>query len=514
MSQINSKRVLKNTIYLYLRMLLGLVVSLITARVILDALGVVDYGLNDVVGGMISLFAFVTTTLSTSASRFMSYSIGKGEQNELRKVFSNAFIIHLYVALIVLILGETFGIYLVNYVLNIPDSRLFACNILWQTVIVGSCISILSVPMSAMVISHEKMNVFAYIGMFDIFARLFIVFLVKYSPFDKLISLAFLNLGVSVFDILFYYIYCKLKFSEVILFCLYKDKDVQKSMLGLIGWNIIGALANMLRHTGLSLLLNIFFGPVANASNAIAYRVNNAIMGFTGNFTTAVNPQITKAYAAAEYEGLKKLIFRSGKLTYYMLMLICFPIIFECEYILHVWLGTSIPEETFVLTRLVLVIAMIDTFTFSIGCAVQATGNVKNYQLVVSGIALLIFPISWVLFKCGYPLYWGLIIYMICSILSLLSRLYFIETLLHIRVVDYCKNVFFRTSLSSFLCLIYPIIVCNCMVDSTIRCITIVLGCVIFSLIIIWFIGLNQSERNFFRELIIRLIFKIKQIYA
>jgi len=510
MSQINSKRVLKNTIYLYSRMLLGLVVSLITARVILDALGLVDYGLNDLVGGMVSMFAFITTTLSTSASRFMSYSIGKGEQKDIRKVFSNAFIIHLYVALIIIMLGESIGVYLVNYVLDIPNDRLFACNVLWQAVILGSCIIMLSVPMSALVISYERMNVYAYVGMFDIFARLTIVFLVKNSPFDKLISLAFLNLSVSLCDTLFYYLYCKSKFPNVVSYEIHRDKEIQKSMLGLIGWNIIGSLANMLRHTGLSMLLNVFFGPIANAANAIAYRVNNAIMGFTGNFTTAVNPQITKSYAAGEYDGMENLIFRSGKLTYYMLMFICFPIIFECEYILHLWLGSEIPQETFLLTRLVLVIALVDTFTFSIGCAVQATGQVKNYQLVVSGIALLIFPVSWILFKCGYSLYWGLIVYLTCSVISLFSRLYFLESLLHIRVFDYCKNVFFRTAISTCLCAIYPMVVCNCMTDATNRCIYIVGGCIVFNSIIIWIIGLSRSERDFIKGLIFSLFSKIR----
>ena len=287
-------------------MLLGLVVSLFTARVILETLGVVDYGLNDVVGGVVSLFSFIQGSLSSSTSRFLSYELGKQNGSVISKTFSNAFFIHLVFAVMIIFLGETIGLYVVNYVLNIPESRFFACNVLWQFVLFSTFLSIIQVPMSALVISYERMNIFAYIGIFDICARLGIVFLVKFSPFDKLISLALLNAVISLLDFLIYLIYSKREFPEAACFFCGKDSVVIKKMLGFTGWSIVGSLANMLRHSGLNVLLNIFFGPVANAANAIAFRVNTAIMGFTSNFTTAVNPQITKSYAAEEYEDMKK----------------------------------------------------------------------------------------------------------------------------------------------------------------------------------------------------------------
>ena len=499
MAQVNNKRIFKNTAFLYLRMLLGLIVSLITARVILKALGIVDYGLNDVVGGMVTLFSFVGATLSTSTSRFLSYSIGKDETGSLQTIIKTANHIHFVIAIIVVALGETVGLYLVNNVLDIPPERLFACNALWQTVVVGSFISLMQVPFSSLIISYERMNVYAYIGLFDIFARLAIVFLVKFSPYDHLISLAFLNLTVCIIDFLLYAGYCKKNFPDIAQFSVKYDSEVKKSMLGFTGWNILGSLANMLRHSGLSVLLNIFFGPIANAANAIAFRVNSAIMGFTSNFTTAVNPQIIKSYAAGEKEDMKMLVFRAGKLTYYMLLLLCLPIIFECDYILHLWLGNEVPQDALIMTRIVLAISMVDTFTYSIGCAVQATGNIRNYQLVVSGIALLIFPLSWILFKIGFPVYTGLLVYLACSMVALIVRLYFIKNLLSISPKEYITNVFVRTFIVTILSCVVPLFVYFCLEESGVRCLITIVVIELVSLSMIWLFGIDKRERMFLK---------------
>ena len=508
MSQINNKTILKNTVYLYMRMLLGLIVSLITARVILDALGVVDFGLNDVVGGMVTLFSFVGATLSTSTSRFLSYSIGEGNQKDLSKIFSTAFFINFIIGVIVVILGETLGVLLVNNVLDIPSERLFACNVLWQTIIIGSFISMIQVPLSSLVISYERMNVYAYIGMFDIFARLAIVYLVKYSPFDHLITLAILNLLVCLIDFSFYYFYCRRQFPNVANVRIKRDKDTQKSILGFTGWSILGSFANMLRHSGLSILLNIFFGPIANAANAVAFRVNNAIMGFTSNFTMAVNPQIIKSYAAQEFEGMKYLIFRAGKLTYYLLLVLCLPVIFECDYILHLWLGNDIPDSSIIMTQLVLIISMVDTFTYSIGCAVQATGRIKYYQLVISGISLLIFPLSWLLFKLGFPVYTGLVIYFLCSFVALWVRMYFIKSLLHISPTEYINNVFVKTTIVTVLSIIVPIVLSFLVSESGFRCLIMIFAIELITIPLIWFLGVDEAERSFVKQLFGKLIKK------
>lgn len=509
MSQINNKTILKNTVFLYMRMLLGLIVSLITARVILEALGVVDFGLNDVVGGMVTLFSFVGATLSTSTSRFLSYSIGKGDQGDLSKIFSTALFIHLVIGVIVVVLGETLGLLLVNNVLDIPDDRLFACNVLWQTILIGSFVSMLQVPLSSLVISYERMNVYAYIGMFDIFARLAIVYLVKYSPFDHLITLAALNLFISLVDFSIYYFYCKYQFPEVTIFKIKYDKDKQKEILGFTGWSILGSLANMLRHSGVSILLNLFFGPIANAANAIAFRVNSAIMGFTSNFTMAVNPQIIKSYAAQEYEGMKNLIFRAGKLTYYLLLVLCLPVIFECDYILHLWLGNDIPESSIIMTRLVLIISMVDTFSYSIGCAIQATGRIKNYQIVISGISLLIFPLSWILFRFGCPVYTGLIIYLFCSFIAMFVRLHFTNKLLDIPVKEYIYEVLGKTFMVTLLSLLAPVTISLILEESTVRCLLMISIVELILLMIICFFGINKTERLFVRKSISGFIKRI-----
>lgn len=506
MSQVNNKRIFKNTAYLYVRMLLGLIVSLITARVILDALGIVDYGLNDVVGGMVTLFSFIGATLSTSTSRFLSFSIGKDETETLKTIYKTANYIHLVIAIIVVVLGETIGVYLVNNVLDIPYDRLIACIILWQTVIAGAFLSILQVPLSSLIISYERMDVYAYIGLFDIFTRLAIVFLVKYSPYDHLITLALLNFAVCVINFLFYTIYCRRHFPSIAQFSIKYDAEVKKKMLGFTGWNVLGSLANMLRHSGLSVLLNVFFGPIANAANAIAFRVNSAIMGFTSNFTTAVNPQIIKSYAAGEKEDMKMLIFRAGKLTYYMLLLLCLPIMFECDFILHLWLGNKVPQDAIIMTRIVLAISMVDTFTYSIGCAIQATGKIRNYQLVISGIALLIFPLSWVLFKIGFPVYTGLFVYLVCSMTALIVRMHFVKSLLSISPKEYAKNVFLRTFIVTILSCIVPLVLYVYIEESWVRFLIILVVIEFVSLSMIWLFGIDKRERMFLKTSVERVL--------
>lgn len=500
MAQVNNQRILKNTTYLYLRMFLGLVVSLFTARVILDALGAVDYGLNHVVGGLVTMFSFVNGSLSSSTSRFISYEIGKGNDDNLSRTFSNAFVIHFALAAIVVALGETIGVYIVNNVMNIPADRLSACDLLWQCVLLGVFLKIVTVPMNAMIIAFEKMGVYACVGLFDIIARLLVVFLVKYSPYDKLVSLALLNALVSLIDFAVYYTYTKLTFSLFVSYSLKCEMPIIRKMLRFTIWEFIGSTAVMLRTAGVNLLLNLFFSPIANAANAIAYRVNSAIVGFTANFTKAANPQIIKSYAAEEFVDMKKLIMRSGKITYYLLMLLSFPVIFECDYILHLWLGDNVPEDAVVMTKLVLVISMIDTFTYSIGCAVQATGQVKNYQLVVSGINLLAFPLSWVSFKLGMPVYSGLVVVMVCSLVSLGARMPFLKNLLHISPSEYILKVFLRVGMVSIVSLIPPFVLVHYIVDSGVRCVSMVLLTTIVSLTAIMLCGLEGEERAFVKD--------------
>lgn len=498
----NNKRIAKNTAFLYVRMLFGLVVTLFTARIILQTLGEEDYGLNNVVGGVIGLFSIVSTVLNSATSRFLTVELGKGNEVQMRKVYRNSMSLYAMLCAILFVLEETIGLYMVNYVLVIPENRLFACNVLYQTIVLSSLLSLFVVPASSLIIAYEKMNVYAYFGIGEIIARCFVVYFVMVSPYDKLISLALSNLMIFVVISGWKLAYSKRNFVSVYSNKLEWDKILIRSMVGFSFWNLIGSAAFVLRIQGVNILINIFFGAVVNAANAIAYQVNTAVNGFVTNFSTAVNPQITKSYASEQYEQMKTLIFRAGKFSFYLMMMLCFPILFETDYILHLWLGENVPEYTCIMTRLVLVISMIESFTYSIGCAVNTTGNVKYYQLVICTIMLLIFPIAWLAFKLGLPPYFGLVVYLFTSITALIARFYFMDKLLGIPPIEYIKKVYMHTILVSIFSLVVPLVLCINMDDGLLRFFIVCISVELSNIAVIWLLGLEQSEKLFMLSLL------------
>lgn len=505
---VNNRRIAKNTLFLYFRMLLLMIISLYTSRVILRELGVEDYGIYNVVGGVLALFTFINGSLYSATSRFLTYELGKGDIAIMKKTFSNALALHLGLALIVIILGETVGLYIVNHVLIIPQERLFACNILYQTVIISTFFNLAQVPNGALIISYERMSFYAYIGIFDAVSKCVTAILIQYIDYDKLISLSLLNLIISVIVIIAQAIYCRQNFPEVFTISPHIDKTMSKKMLGFSFWSLIGAAAYMLRIQGVNIILNLFFGSVVNAANAIAYQVNNAVGGFVSNFSTAVNPQIIKSYASGEDSTLKKLLFRSGKFTFFLLMFLSFPLILETNFILHLWLGKDIPEYTIIMTRLVLIISMVESYTYSIGCAINATGNVKTYQTTISGIMLLIFPLSFILFQYGLPPYTALLVYLVTSILALVTRLYFIHKQLLISPSEYIKRVFLKTIPIAIGCILVPLLIINYMSESWPRFFATLIFSESINCLAIWIFGLDSSEKTFITQAIINIKYK------
>lgn len=314
----NNKRIAKNTLFLYFRTMLTMFISLFTSRIIINSLGIVDYGLYNVVAGVISMFSFLNGSLGAATSRFLTYELGVKNTEKIRRVFYTAFDIHLGLAIIVVLFCETIGLWIVNNTLTIPADRLFACNVIYQYVVLTGVLSITQVPLNAMIISHERMNIYAYLGISDAILKLCVAYLIVISPLDKLITLGTLHLFISIGMYLFYHIYCKRNFSE---YCinLKVDKQLFKQMIGYSTWSLLGSSASMLKNQGVNILINIFFGPTVNAANAIAYQVNHAITSFSQNFTVALNPQIIKTYAANEKEQIKNLIFRGGKISFFFI---------------------------------------------------------------------------------------------------------------------------------------------------------------------------------------------------
>lgn len=505
-SQIDSRRIAKNTAFLYARMLFGMVVSLFTARILLQALGVEDYGLNNVVGGVIGLFSIVTAVLNSATSRFLTVELGKKNEQGVKKIYQNSLSLYVILCFLILLLEETIGLYMINYTLAIPDSRIFACNVLYQTIVFSSILSLIVVPAGSLIIAYEKMDVYAYFGVGEIIARCLLVYLVMVSPFDKLITFSVLSFIVLMIITFWKLQYCMRHFSSVCSNRLDWDKTLVRSMMGFSFWNLIGSAAFILRIQGVSILINIFFGAVVNAANAIAYQINGAVSSFVSNFTTAVNPQITKTCAAQQYNEMKSLIFRSGKFTYYMLMMLCLPILFETNFIIHLWLGDNVPDYTIIMTRLVLLISMVETFTYSIGCAVNATGKVKYYQLVICSIMLLIFPLTWIVFKCGLPPYYGLVIYLLTSIVALFARFYFMKKLLDISPMEYFQKVYLHTLVVSLFSVIVPSLLYVNMPEGWFRFIVLCFIIELSNLMVIWCLGLDKTEKIFVKSLISKVL--------
>ena len=507
----NKKRVAKNTLFLYMRMLLQLFVSLLTARVMLEALGVEDYGLNNVIAGIVTFFTFLNNSLTSASSRYLTFELGRGDLSSLRIVFRNSFSIHLILAVIVVILGESVGIYMINHILHIPENRLLACHVAYQFVIIGAFISLIQTPFSAIVVSYEKMGLYAYLGIFDVVSKLLICYIVKWIDFDKLITLSILQ-GLTTFIVfLIYYVYCVKKFCDACSVKLKLEKKLTQSMLKFTTWSLIGSVANILKNQGVNVFINIFFGAAVNAANAIAYRINAAIMGFTGNFTTALNPQITKNYAVKNYGEMEELIIMGGKYSFFLLMLLGFPIMFEIDFILKLWLGANnVPEYTSIMTILVIVLSMVETFTYTIGCAVQATGNIKYYQLVISGMTLMNFPIAYVFYKLGFPPYTALAVSIGISFITLMTRMYFLKTLLNMQPLAYVRKVFLHTFPIALIAAIVPIAICSIVIDGVLRFFIISIVSTVMNITCIWLLGMNLKERMIVKKIVINYINKKK----
>lgn len=503
-SSSSTHRIARNTLILYLRTGLSLIIGVWSTRIILEALGFVDNGIYNVVGGFVGFFSLVTSSQSSAISRFMTYEIGKGDKEKINLVFQNSLCIQLILAIVVLVLTETIGIWFVNNRLVFPHNRVVEVNIIYQLSIFTFILGLLSISQNALIISYERMNVFAYVSICTTISRLIISFIILYSPNYRLIIYAVLLFIIGLATRIFYAIYSKREFP----FCKYKikyEKQLLKKMFGFAGWNFIGNTAAIFRNSGTSILLNIFGGPVANTINGISSQFNNLVSIFVGDFTTAYGPQITKRYASGDYPSFIRFMYLCIKFSFLLMTLMAVPVFFGAKFILDIWLK-DVPENTTIFIQLTIIFALTECISRPLITAKLANGEIKVYQIVVGGILLFTIPISYVFLKIGLPIYYTYVSIVITASIAFFVRLYMLKGVVPgWSSLDFIYKVVFPMAVIFLLSSSLPFICKNLLNIEDWRLLIISFFWAFF---IIGVLGINKNERAFIKQEFKRIIRK------
>lgn len=503
----NNKRIARNTLLLYCRMLFMMGVALYTSRVILNTLGVVDYGIYNVVGGVVAMFGFINSSMSSATQRYITFALGKGDNHKLQTVFSTSIQIHILIAVIVAILGETVGLWFFYNKMQIPHDRVNSAFWVLQCSILSTVVMIISVPYNADIIAHEKMGAFAYISIVEVVLKLIIVYILLIFSTDKLILYAFLLLIIQILIRFCYSIYCNKHFNETKYSHIF-NKALFKDMVAFAGWSIFGNLSGVLFGEGLNMLLNVFFGPVVNAARAIAVQVQNAIQQFVANFQMALNPQITKTYAQDDLTAMHSLMFRSARFSFYLLFLLSLPVLFETRKILMLWLNI-VPENTVIFLRLMICTSLIYTIANPLIIANQATGKVKRYQLICGSLLLMILPISYMCLLLGLPAYFVFIVHFVMESITQFARMIILRPILKIKLRDYFYNVYKKIAIVVLVSVFFPFILYINIEDNLLRLLLVCIVCLFSVSIVSYSLGLTKNERLFINSKIVLIVNKI-----
>lgn len=457
MGAISNKRVAQNTVILYFRMMLTLGVALYVSKVALEVLGASDYGVYNVVGGVVSMLAFINASMGAGTSRFMAFELGRGDNEKLSKVFNVSLVSHVVIASIIFLISETVGLWFVNSQLVFPPERSFAVNVVYQISILTAMLQFTQLPFNADIIAHEEMGIYAYLSIADVFLKLLMVLFLKYveTP-DGLIAYSILLFIIQTIILLSYRFYCLKHYPES-RWNFVKDKTMYKEILTFSGWDVVGGLTMVTQGQGINILLNIYFGPVVNAARAIAYQVQGAFHQFTSNFMTAVNPELIKSYARKEFRDMIQLVNDSALYSYYLLLLFVLPLMFKLSFLLNLWLG-KYPENTVEFTELVLALMMIRSLARPVIFATHATGDIKSLNLYAGILGLFPLPVSWMFLYYGASAITTFWILLIWGILANTAEIIILKTKMkeYFSVVEHMKNVYLRSLLVT--ALLFPLI--------------------------------------------------------
>lgn len=506
----NNKRIAKNSIFLYVRMFLTMIVSLYTSRIVLITLGIEDFGTYSIVAGIVTIFSFFNSAMTSSTQRYLAYYIGKNDLIKLKQTFNSTLNIHIIISLIVLLLAETIGLWFVNYKLQIPKDRIFAIGWVYQLSVFTFILGVIQVPYDALIVAREKMKIYAYMSFIEVILKLGLVYLIIIFPYDKLIIYSVL-LSILAFVIrMGHRYYCKVKFEES-KYEFYYDKKTYKELIFYSSWTLVGNIAMISRNQGANVILNLIFGTLLNATFAITLQIQNVVQSFVSNFQIAVNPQIIKYYAKGENENFLNLIYQSSKFSYFLVFIITLPIIYNIDYLLLIWLKEP-PLYTSGFVVLCLINLLIDCISGPLMIGAQANGNIKWYQIIVGTIILLNLPISYIIilyYKNPIIIFYTSIT---ISIFSLFVRLLFLKNMISLSINLFLRKVIYPiatitlSSIISVNILMYFInssIIDNFFFRSAILLILIIISIIIF--------GLSKTEYYFIKAFFKNLIFQKKK---
>lgn len=498
----NNKLLVRNTAFLYFRTVIIMVVTLYSSRVILNGLGINDFGLFNAVAGLVSMFGILTSSLSVAISRYLTYELGKDALNigKLKKLYSVSLEIQVFLAIIVLVLGEIVGVWFVNTKLNIPIDRMVAANWVWQGALFSFIINLVRVPYNAVMIAHEHMNAYAVFSVIHALLKLAICFVILVGSFDRLVLYALLLTIVEFIFLAIYFFYCKSKFQE----CCYhhtKEKSLISEMFGFAGYSFMNNSANILNLQGVNVLINIFFGVVLNAARSIATQVEGAIMQLVQNVTFSINPQITKSYAAGDKSRMFSLVCKGTIYSYYLMLLFAVPVFLEAEFILTIWLKT-VPDYTVVFLRLTLIAALCKMLGNTGYTACMATGDIKMYSIWITAVGIWVFPLTWVAYKLGATAEYAYYAFIVIYILVEVVRLLLMKQMLEFPPLLFLKEVIAKIVIVTPLVFILPFVFHQIMASGWLRLIVVLFVGTLSTGLGVSFIGLNNNERHYLISLV------------
>lgn len=500
--QNNSNRIAKNTAVLYFRLLLTMGISLYTSRIILQALGVSDFGIYNVVGGVVSMLSFFTSSISSSFQRFFCVEIGRNDTLKLSKLVGSSVLILICLSVFVFLIAETLGMWFVREKLVFPTEKMPQAVIVFRFSVLTFIVSLFQSMYNAIIISYEKMNVFAYISIFDVISRLLIAWSIQLFIKDRLIYYSAFVFVSSLIMLSIYYLYCRFHYKAAKAFVNWNLKMFM-DIFKFSGWTLLGTFANVLKSNGINILLNVFFGPVVNAARGIAYQVYTAVNSFTRSFQVAFTPQITKSYSQEDYKYVQKLMFSSSKMSLYLILILSIPIFIDTGLVLHVWLGDNVPDYTESFVKIVILTGFVESLSAPVVNVIYASGRIKKFQIAVSAIIICVIPLSYVLLKIGYSPVTALLVSLALTVVAHFVRLYFVRGCLMYSFLGYLKEIILPMFLFSFFLILLPTILFPIYTNGVINYLLTVVVVEIIIITVIYKFGLSKAERGVIKNKLI-----------